>query len=480
MYKTLPILLILLLSACHRDIQKAEELFEKGKTLENEGCIDSAVIIYHQAIDLLAYTDKNTLKGEIYNQLGNLFINNSLYQNAFEAFKEGLKYNINLEDRTNASISLRGMGKSYAFRLIPDSAIKYVIQASLLIPHIKDREEISSIHNNLSGLYVDLKNFDKALEHNTLSSILTKDSANIYRNYYIKGEIFNIQENYDSAWTYYTAASHSNNIYTKAGCYLELSKLAKKINPSKYAAYMEIYHDLNDSISRLEQTAEITIAEQYHLKNTINKERTKLSNWIFIFLGISILLIGYHQYKIRTEKKKNNDMDKILRDNEIIIQQLHHQLSEIDKALIQSKNHQETAQKQTEIYEKLQNTQGIIISNIKITGEECVRAFMKSKIYRELKNKLKEHNSVLLQADQEKYQTDIIKEFRPYIQYLSTFTKMSQEDYYLCCLGLAGFTTKECAFCRGVTNEAIRSQKIRIKEKFMKSFGTITPFKHIF
>lgn len=480
MYKIILVLSILLFTACHTDLPQAEKLFEKGKTLESEGYIDSAVMVYHHAIDLLDHTNENKLKGEIHNQLGNLFTNNSLYQNAFDAFQEGLKYNIQLEDLTNASKSLRGMGKSYAFRLVPDSAIKYVLKAYQLIPRIKDNEEISSIHNNLSGMYVDLKDYDKALQHNALSSSITQDSANIYRNYYIKGEIFNIQEKYDSAWVYYTAAAQSDNIYTKAGCYLELSRLAKKTQHPKYAEYMEAYHDLNDSIARLEQTSAITIAEQNHLKNAISKEKTKLSNWIFAILGMSLLLIGYHQYKIRRAIKKNNAMDKILQDNEIIINRLQRQMSDINNELIQSKAQQETEQKQTEIYERLKKMQETVISNIKLTGEECTKNFLKSKTYKEMKSKLKEQKFVLPQSEQDKYQAAVIKEFSPYIQYLSTFAKMSHEDYYLCCLALSGFSTKECAFCRGVTNEAIRSQKIRIKEKFMKSFGTLIPFKHIF
>ena len=57
---------------------------------------------------------------------------------------------------------------------------------------------------------------------------------------------------------------------------------------------------------------------------------------------------------------------------------------------------------------------------------------------------------------------------------------MPEDDCLFCCLALAQFTTKECAFIRGVTNDAIRSQNTRIKKRLADSFASIELFEFIF
>ena len=50
---------------------------------------------------------------------------------------------------------------------------------------------------------------------------------------------------------------------------------------------------------------------------------------------------------------------------------------------------------------------------------------------------------------------------------LKKHTKLTQDEAVLCCLVKCGLNTKECAVCKGVSLNAIRTQKSRIKSKLM-------------
>ena len=61
----------------------------------------------------------------------------------------------------------------------------------------------------------------------------------------------------------------------------------------------------------------------------------------------------------------------------------------------------------------------------------------------------------------------IHKAFNEYIDALKKHTKLTQDEAVLCCLVKCGLNTKECAVCKGVSLNAIRTQKSRIKSKLM-------------
>lgn len=110
----------------------------------------------------------------------------------------------------------------------------------------------------------------------------------------------------------------------------------------------------------------------------------------------------------------------------------------------------------------------------------CTKDFVKSAKYRMIKEKLKEHPSILSQKEQLGVANVVNETFQTSIRYLSVFTEMPPEDCLLCCLSLSRFTTKECSFIRGVSSEAIRSQRPRIKKRITDTFQSTALFDSIF
>lgn len=431
-----------ILSCSGNKSQQATLLYEQGKEQEERGAVDSAVVTYNAAINLLKQTDDKPLLGEIYNRIGDLYLNNDLEPNAFQAFQTALKYNSLLIEKSKASYSLRGMGKSYIYRLMPDSALHFHLLANQLIPQIKDTNEIANIHNNLSNAYLELKNYDTALTHIAKALFFCKDSNNIYSSYSTKASIFTAIHQYDSALIYLKKGVYSSNIYTQAACYLQLSRLSKVIGDPDYTTYLEKFHYLNDSIDRQNQSTSIVNAEQ-NLTQKHNAQEKRL-------LIIGILIIGSLGYYLvlHYNKKKINRANKQLQESKITIQEIQSQLQ-------------------------------AILANIKETGETCTKEFIKSKEYPVIKDRAKT-DSVLSYEEQEQYCTLLLKHFDPYIRCLANVMSMPKESYYLCCLFLIGFNTKECANFRGISTKGLRTQKGRIFKKIKELFGTEITFEYFF
>ncbi|MGN0036698.1 MAG: tetratricopeptide repeat protein [Bacteroidaceae bacterium] len=464
----------------HKQETLARQSFAKAEQYARQQNADSAVIFYQDAIDRLAYSSNDSLKGHIYNRLGRLYTNNSLYQDAQQLYRTAWSFSQKLEDKTLASRSLRGIGKNFAFLSQPDSALAYLQKALSFADEIQDQEEISSLHNNLSGIYIDLRDYDKALYHNHISTQTSNDSDNIYRNYLIKARIYRMKGQTDSASTYCHRALQSQDLYTQAATYLALARLAKEQHWSNYNEWLEQYYQLKDSINQSESPVRITATSKELEKIHIHHAGEKRLYWV-ILLFLALLPLGvYHQIKLQRARRKTSEMDKQLQHSSATIEQLHQQLTALQAQLAQAQRQQETQQEQQAIYDKLQTMQQTITQNLIQTGEGCLNKFRKSTTYDNLCKQLSEQNGILSLEKQARFQQLVLKDFKSFVQYLQTFTPLSQEDIYLCCLSLAGFSTKECACCRGVSNEAIRSQKNRIKEKLGKSFGQDLLYKHLF
>ena len=72
--------------------------------------------------------------------------------------------------------------------------------------------------------------------------------------------------------------------------------------------------------------------------------------------------------------------------------------------------------------------------------------------------------------EQKSFQTAILKEIDTYLHQVSSLVPLTDNDAFLCALLQLGFSTKECAVCRGISSETIRSQRTRIRKKIPQNF----------
>ncbi len=480
--KLVSLLLLYIFTGCNNDVERSLTLYEQGKSLQDSQCLDSAVVCYRKAIELLQNSNEDELLGNIYNQLGDLFLQTDVYEKAYEAYSKAKEYNSKLKDKTNLSKSYRGMGKSYAFRYVPDTALTFFMNAFELSDLIKDTSEILLINNNLSIAYFELGQYEKALYHNNIALNLSTDSVDLCRGWFIKADIFAKYQQYDFAWYYYELGTHSNNIYTKAACCWALSELSQKLQLPDSSKYLKLFSILNDSIDRCSQSIQVQSSDQnYLMAQTINKHKYSFVYVLAIFFllcaVIVMFLVYYHKRKLRIERQKK---DEEVQGYKNTIQELYIEMKTLQQEIDSIKDCEKNLSESTQKYERLKEIEDNIIANINNVAINCSTNFMRSHEYKQIKEKLRGTCVELTKKERENIYSTVMKAFEPLTQYLSTFMNMATDDCFLCCLALLGFTSKDCAALRCVTWNAIRSQKNRIKTKFIEVFHTLELYDSIF
>ena len=97
----------------------------------------------------------------------------------------------------------------------------------------------------------------------------------------------------------------------------------------------------------------------------------------------------------------------------------------------------------------------------------CALSFMRTKAYKTIKTWVDSSDGVLLASQQAETAELVRKAFEEYDVALREHTSLTADEVLLCCLIKCRFTTKECAICKGVSENAIRTQKSRIKNKLV-------------
>ena len=480
--KLVSLLLLYIFTGCNNDVERSLTLYEQGKYYEEQQQLDSATYFYRESLNLLKNKNESQKIGEIYNRLGNIFLQTDLYEKAYESYNEAERYNSLLTDKTNLSKSIRGMGLSFAYRYMPDSALNYFLKAFELSDFVNDTTEILLINNNLSNIYCELGQYEKALYYNNIVLTLSKDSINLCRSWLTKASIHLEYQQYDSAWYYYELGAHSNNIYTKAACYSALSELSQILQLPDSSKYLKLFSILNDSIDRCSQSVQVQSSDQnYLMAQTINKHKYSFVYVLAIFFllcaVIVMFLVYYHKRKLRIERQKK---DEEVQGYKNTIQELYIEMKTLQQEIDSIKDCEKNLSESTQKYERLKEIEDNIIANINNVAINCSTNFMRSHEYKQIKEKLRGTCVELTKKERENIYSTVMKAFEPLTQYLSTFMNMATDDCFLCCLALLGFTSKDCAVLRCVTWNAIRSQKNRIKTKFIEVFHTLELYDSIF
>lgn len=475
--------ILFLICGCHFKKGTREEviwLYEQGKKWEKAAQADSAVAYFSRSFQLAKELKEDSLIGDIGNTLGDILRLQYFYEYAYSVHQEAYLYNIKLRDKTAASHSLRGIGKDYMFNFIEDSiiyrkrqdsALVYFHTAESLIPQIKSRREITSIYNNLCCLYVDLKDYTKALNYNQRSINCSKDKIELYKNYSLRAKIcFNLQF-YDSSVYYCKQAMLSENLYTQHSACHQLFKTLSRMGNADSAFYLKKTFEIHDLIEQQNRKGGIMQFFQKATQEQIEKEKNILffcTVFVLILLSISIFIL----YRKHNRKK-------LLKKDHVIFSQREKLITEQKQTRNLFKKLEEITKisNYAELKEQRLNEEAKIVSKLIYLGNEYATSFRKDPFYEKIMDDL---NGDFSNEERECLFRKVNQYFTPYIQEVSKYIQLADEDYFVCCLTLLGFSTKYCAICRGVGEAAIRVQRKRIKEKLKGFFHSDKFYNSIF
>lgn len=506
----------LIICSCHSKdeaFKKAVAFYEIGKLYEENELADSAVIYYSKAYQISKESRNDSLIGFIGNNLGNILQIQSLYQNAIQIYNESFIYNKKLNDKTAASSSLRAIGKAYlynttvndsTYKSYIDSAFSYFTKANQLIPQIKSQEEISAIYNNICTYYTMIKQYKKALDYNTKSIEFCSDSTNQYCNYFSRGDIYLLLGQTDSAIYYCNQSVKSKNIYTRCAIYYQLADIYSQLGSSDSAKYMKLARTLHDSIEHTKHGEKIMQTIHKSQLEQLGKKQNNIMYTIYISIIFisSIIFWLFSKYR-KKQKQKNiiinnekNTIENILKNLEKEYQnnlsdkeQLEQKVleytkycEELKEALSINQKQYEALQSQIvdnkkqkeEVIEDLSENGKLsshyekeIISYIIKIGDLCQKQFLKTKLYKEIKNQCT--NDYILLKDQEKLFKALPIYYAEYIKALATYFSFTEREEIICCLIRSQLTIQECANCLRASVPSYYTATYRIRNKIKNS-----------
>ena len=446
------IVILLCFFACHSDRyqEKATRLYEYGIEIESFQP-DSAAYLYRRALSLTS--PNSDLSVELHLRLGNLLRTHHLYNRALEEHTIALKECMANDSTKYTARALREVGKDYLYKNSPDSALGYIKEALSLSEAASDTLEMTAAHNNLSVVYGELKDLEQATKHAYRAISLSKDSTLIYRTYSAIGKMFLLSGQYDSAYHYSRQGSLSPNIYTRANSYKQLCEVA--LETKNGVLYEECVNSLNlanDSIEKINRTESMGETEyQYDLEQILYTEKTRYYRWI------AVVIIG----ALYIQKRRSRD--KAWKAQVETLRQKIETAHECDEGNIKGNMGESNI-----VARQVDNERKELQSLIDKKGDVCVLSFMRTKAYKNMKSMIEVKSESVLSIDERQMVSQSIhKAFNEYIDALKKHTKLTQDEAVLCCLVKCGLNTKECAVCKGVSLNAIRTQKSRIKSKLM-------------
>ena len=347
-----------------------------------------------------------------------------------------------------------------------DTAIAHSLN---LLPYIGSEKEIASLYNNITGYFMYKGQYDSAFVYNRIAIEKSSDSATLYRNYGIRGALFIYTENYDSAWHYASIASHSDDIYTKATSVYRLSRIAEKKRNDSSVFYLKYYNELLDSIHNIKSADSINVV-LYRKQLAAVQDTAERDRAITAALALALLLlvccIAIFFVKIR---RKNSLMNHEA-------EELKRKLWELNVHLAENKKKADKYRQYSERYQELlirqKSIEDTLVAQLVADRTKCIDAFKRSAFYKKLPALIENGDAILRVDKREEMQKAIDKDFMLLHHSLATYFDISEEEFVLYCLSVAGFSTKECAACRGVSVSAIRMQRMRMNNKIKSFFSS--------
>lgn len=432
--------------------------------------LDSAVLLNLKILENIDTTcsDNFDIMASTYNDLGEIFYKATIFDRAMQMYERSLYYGNQLNDKTEESRARRGIWRCSHGLDLPekDTVIAHLLS---LLPYIRSEKEIASLYNNITGYFMYKGLYDSAFLYNRIAIEKSSDSATLYRNYSIRGALFINDQNYDSAWHYASMASHSHDIYTKASSVYRLSQIAEQKHNDSSVFYLKYYSELLDSIHNIKSADSINVIlyrkQIAAVQDTAQRNRAATAvlalALLFLVCGIGVVLT-----RIR---RRNSMMDH---EAEVLKQQL----SELNIHLAESKKKADKYKQYSEQYEELlarqKNIEDTLMAQLIEDRNKCIHTFKRSSFCKKLPVLIDNGNTILHVDKRKEMQDAINKDFMLLHHSLATYFDISEEEFILYCLSSAGFSTKECAACRGVSVSAIRMQRMRMNNKIKSFFSS--------
>lgn len=468
-----------------------EAYYYRGKVYCDLNDALHALEYFQKAMDVSEGTERYDILFPLYENAGILLTYQHAYEEATPIFQKLSRYAILAKDSSRLYAPFRDMARVYSMTGKTDSALIYYQKAYQLAKEANNEPEASGVLVEQSGIYMDLKLYEKALSCLRLS---LEDSVgrDMKYTYSALGDYFFLINEWDSSSYYYKKGVNSNNLYVQEAAYRHLTLIEKqKADHPEAASYFKGWLHIRDSLRRITPTESVCKAQasyNYQKMNVENQqlilEHTQKKVFIAKILLASLLLFSglcFFIQRIRAKKETSLRGEKILHEKTEM--QYKQSLASIKRNKMEIENLstrlQQAQNEKKEAWEELLRNQKELleITNQQILAHHKNKELQQKKlICSDIYVKFHEacHNDTIL-IDEEDWLTLQKKLDREYdnftVRLYEIYPPLSRLELRMCCLLKLSFSVTQIAFLLGRSKSSISSSRTRLYKKLFTTNG---------
>jgi tetratricopeptide (TPR) repeat protein len=431
--------------------------FYSGCVYREQGNTKKAMADYTKAATYAAKTGDNDLKGLIQNNIGDLFYEQALYQQALAAYKKACPLYADLPLKQIQNYSCQGA--TYLLMRNERQAQVFIEKGLQLARRIKDRAGESLLLQNMSIAYSTQKDYKKALFYLQESYKLNTDSTNLARYYLNFSNLYMQMGKTDSAEFYGELAKRKaptlKDNYLRLSIYNTLANLASKNKNYKEEASLRL-HAINVFSDILKSNSNQAVMDVYQ-KYNFEQEKATHAKLINKYLAAVILLLlaiiaggAAFTWYLHREKKSKHEIQANINT-----------LAKMASDLKQSYQ-QQLQERETNLREQLLWKFDVIRKSALLL-EDGMQNLSSGYLLKEFKH--------IVYRDNEE---DIWENMLPLIDSMENnlserirlqFPNLSENEFPVCLLTYAGLHSKEIAIVLGITQRSVQTIRTQLRKK---------------
>lgn len=296
-----------------------------GQTYEDEKYLDEAMFTYLQAVDFAKSKQQYLLSGKIYNKIAQLYKFEDDYDEAQRFYQLSGECYLKGKDSLNYVYSVRDIGWIYTLKEEYGHASEFLEKAYQSALSLNDSLLLSSMTNRLGNNYKEMGNYSLAEKY--LFQSISYDEVGSAPTYLALANLYMLEKQYEKARDYIKEAIQhqtSNRMFT-GGVLYRLYALEKDLgNYALSLDYYEQYTHFSDSISDLQQNANVLkVEKRYKYEKLLNENsqlKIEIQWWVigcFNLIIICLFLFGLYKYRIMLKNKYIYQQEKIIKDKHV-------------------------------------------------------------------------------------------------------------------------------------------------------------------
>ena len=312
---------ILILTACDgkKNQEKARALFEEGVRLREERHSEEAAECFLQGLELLNNVETHgraSLRAQINDNLGALYLKHGLFDGAFDAHNEALRCFKILNDSTGMMNAYRNCGRAVRSQEQYTLAKQYYDSAFCIATSLNDNAMLSDLYLEMGrDYYMEIGDFAKGIEcvNKALDGELSNDDINIA--HMTLGILYYYSNNFDEAKKHLKEALRSERPGVKMSVYQTLYAVAYYEGDYKSAVYyQQLFSDnMLESEQQLSSETMLRLKSEYELKAQKNElESLHRNHSLKMYLIIALSIIAFLVILLIIRKKINENKIKAL------------------------------------------------------------------------------------------------------------------------------------------------------------------------